>query len=306
MDTRWIKDLACLAKTGNFSHAAQLNNISQSAFSRRIKAFEAWVGTPLVNRSKHPVVLTGSGMQMLEAGKQALSRIETERQHIRESMAQPDKYVVTFAAQHSIGWRFYPAWLQAFEEVFGPIISRLRADDLPNCVSDLNRGEVDFVISYESEDAKGAQRKPEFDSLVIGRDQLIPVCKPDADGNPIFTIDDQSKSPVPFLRFGPSAPIGWHVQPILKKRNLNAKLNLVYENSMGGALRVRAHDGLGVAWLPRSLVEPDIESKLLTWAGGVEWAIDVDICLHRLKRNDNMMIRKIWSFLQLREGVPLI
>lgn len=306
MDTQWIKDLASLAKTGNFSHAAQLNNISQSAFSRRIKAFEAWVGTALVDRSNHPVVLTDAGAQMLEAGNQALSRLETERVQIRESMAQPDKYVVTFAAQHSIGWRFYPTWLQAFEEAFGPIISRLRADDLPNCVSDLSRGEVDFVISYESEHAQGVERKPEFVSLVIGRDRLIPVCKPDAAGNPMFNIDDRSNSPVPFLRFGPSAPIGWHVEPILKKRNLNAKLNLVYENSMGGALRVRARDGLGVAWLPQTLVEPDMESKLLTWAGGPEWAIDVDIRLHRLKRNHNMMIRKIWTFLQLREGVPLV
>ena len=132
MDIQWFKDLGSLANTGNFSQAAELNDISQSAFSRRIRALETWVGASLVDRSNHPVKLTAAGEQMLDAGTQALSRIETERNHIRETLAQPDRYVVAFAAQHSIGWRFYPSWLQAFEKSFGPIISRLRADDFPN------------------------------------------------------------------------------------------------------------------------------------------------------------------------------
>ncbi len=38
MDIQWFKDLGSLADTGNFSQAAVLNNISQSAFSRRIRA----------------------------------------------------------------------------------------------------------------------------------------------------------------------------------------------------------------------------------------------------------------------------
>lgn len=306
MDVQWFRDLGSLARTGNFSRAAELNNVSQSAFSRRIRALEDWVGAPLVDRSSHPVRLTEAGRQMLEAGEQALSRIETEREQVRESLAQPDRYVVTFAAQHSIGWRFFPRWMQAFEQAFGPIISRLRADDLPNCVADLTRGEVDFVISYESEHARGVGPAPEFQSLVIGTDLLIPVCKANTAGEPMFRIDEESRLPIPFLRFGPTAPIGWHIEPMLAARALGGRLSTVYENSMGGALRIRARDGLGVAWLPLSLVEPDIEAGLMTWAGGADWAIDVEVRVHRLKRNDNKLIRKIWTFLALREGVPLV
>ena len=150
MDINWFRDLAHLGQTGNFSQAAEMSHISQPAFSRRIKALEAWVGVKLVDRSKQPVRLTPPGAQMLEAGQQALLRIETERSQILEASSLPDKYVVTFGAQHSIGWRFYPTWLHAFEESYGPILSRLRADDLPNCVRDLNEGGVDFVIAYAS------------------------------------------------------------------------------------------------------------------------------------------------------------
>lgn len=306
MDIQSFKDLESLARTGNFSRAAELSNISQPAFSRRIKALEVWVGTVLVDRSSHPITLTDAGRQMLEAGRQAIVRIEAERNHIRESLAQPDKYTVTFAAQHSIGWRFYPTWLQAFEQSFGPIMSRLRADDLPNCVTDLRAGEVDFVISYESENAVGVEKTSEFDSLMIGRDQFIPVARPDTYGRPLFDVDRKPHSTIPYLRFGPSAPIGWHVEPILQARDLTTRLSTVYENAMGGALRIRARDGLGIAWLPLTLVEPDIKSGLLARAGNENWTINVEICLHRLKCNRNPLIRRIWTFLKLRESVPLV
>ena len=61
MNFSWFKDLVHLASTGNFSRAAELSNISQPAFSRRIKALEEWVGTTLVERTRQPVTLTPAG-----------------------------------------------------------------------------------------------------------------------------------------------------------------------------------------------------------------------------------------------------
>ena len=109
MDIQWFKDLERLRQTGNFSQAAEYSDLSQSAFSRRIQALESWVGVKLVDRSRQPVKLTDAGSRMLEAGLQAATRIETERSQILESLSLPDKYVVTFGTQHSLGWRFFPA-----------------------------------------------------------------------------------------------------------------------------------------------------------------------------------------------------
>ena len=79
----------------------------------------------------------------------------------------------------------------------------------------------------------------------------------------------------------------------------------VYENSMAGALRIRSRDGLGVSWLPLTLVRPDLDSGLLTRAGGDTWAIRLDIRIHRLSARPNQLIRRIWAFLERREGDPL-
>lgn len=306
MDILWFNDLANLARTGNFSQAAVLGNVSQPAFSRRIKALESWVGTTLVDRSHHPVRLTAQGQQMLEAGIQALSRLESEREHIRAAMAQPDRYIVTFAAQHSIGWRFYPSWLQAFENAYGSIISRLRADNLPNCIDDLENGVADFVISYRSRYSPGVPALDSLQSLTIGKDLLIPVCKGTAAGEPMFSLDDSRAGPIPYLRFGSDAPIGLHIEPLIRERGIESRLNVIYENWMVGALRIRAQDGGGIAWLPRSVVQPDIDAGLLTIAGNPGWFIGLDVRLHRLARHTNALTRKIWAFLAVREDVPLV
>jgi DNA-binding transcriptional LysR family regulator len=305
VDILWFNDLANLARTGNFSQAAVLGNVSQPALSRRIKALEDWVGTTLVDRSRHPVRLTAPGQQILEAGLQALSRLETERGNIRDALAQPDRYVVTFAAQHSISWRFYPSWLQAFENAYGSIISRLRADNLPNCIDDLENGVADFVISYRSRYSPGVAGPDSLQSLIIGKDLLIPVCKSGADGAPIFSLDDTRAGTIAYLRFGFDAPIGQHIEPLIRERGIASRLNVIYENWMVGALRIRTQDGAGIAWLPRSVVQPDLDAGLLAIAGNPGWFIDLDIRLHRLGDRTNALTRKIWAFLAVREDVPL-
>ncbi len=305
VDFSWFKNLGHLARTGNFSQAAEIGNISQPAFSRRIKALEAWVGVPLVDRSSHPVALTSAGVQMLEAGQQALERLETERTHVREAQALPENCVVTFGAQHSIGWRFYPAWLQAFEEAYGPVISRLRADDLPNCLKDLKDGELDFVIAYGSALAEGSMREVDVESLLIGQDTLIPVCKPASSGGPLFAVASKTPLEVPYLRFGDSAPISQHIEPLLQRERLSGKLRTVYENSMAGALRIRAREGIGVAWLPRTLVAQDLQAGLLIQTGDPAWEIELQIRLHRTRGTANELTSKIWTFLKAREAAPL-
>ena len=306
MDISWFKDLGYLAKTGNFSQAAQIGNISQPAFSRRIKALETWVGTKLVERSRHPVVLTIAGEQMLEASRQALERLEYERTQILEAQTLPDKYVVTFGAQHSIGWRFFPAWLQEFENTYGPIISRLRADDLPSCMNALHASEIDFVIAYESAYTKGRSAKPATQSISIGKDALIPVCKAGVDQRPLFEFDKLEAPPVPWLRFGETAPITKHLDPLLEEAGIRQRLSVVYENSMAGALRIRARDGAGVAWLPYSLVAPDLEAGLLVITGKPEWKINLSIQLLRNSSYENKVTREIWVFLSERQQTPLL
>jgi DNA-binding transcriptional LysR family regulator len=92
----------------------------------------------------------------------------------------------------------------------------------------------------------------------------------------------------------------------LGNTNLFGRLTTVYENSMAGALRIRARDGAGVAWLPESLVAPDLAAGLLVQTGSPEWTVGLDIRMLRNQAHSNRLTRAIWSFLELRQTLPLV
>jgi len=79
LDIAWIEDFLELAERGNFTRAAMARNISQAAFSRRIRALEEWLGARLVDRSTHPVRLTAEGERFAHEAGEILAHLEETR-----------------------------------------------------------------------------------------------------------------------------------------------------------------------------------------------------------------------------------
>lgn len=75
---------------------------------------------------------------------------------------------------------------------------------------------------------------------------------------------------------------------------------------MAGALRIRARAGDGVAWLPRNVVAQDLEAGLLACCGAADWHVDLDIRLIANPKKSNRTTRSIFSFLEVRQSVPLL
>ena len=312
MDLYWFRDLERLKNTGNFSQAALLSSLSQPAFSRRIKALEMWMNTRLVDRTNQPVCLTDTGQQILATVLQALDHIEAERSNILAELAIPDNHVFTFSALHSIAWRFYPAWLQALEQTYEPIQSRLRADNFANSMADLIQGNVDFAIAYLDDDSKALARYlpnkkdiADLSSLVIGHDTLVPVCKPTPEGVPIYSLDQHDAS-LPYLRFGNNALIDLLLEPLFQAKCLANRLHAVYENAMVGALRIRAQAGDGITWLPKSLVKPDLHNGLLVYAGDASWNINLEVRIFKNNKHTNHVSRALWDFIAAQHQPVLI
>ena len=83
MDVRWLQDFLALAELRNFTRAAEYQNLSQAAFSRRIQSLEHWVGTALVVKGSQPVRLTEAGEQFREGAQVSVERLIEARAAIR-------------------------------------------------------------------------------------------------------------------------------------------------------------------------------------------------------------------------------
>lgn len=302
MDLGWFRDLGHLARTKSFNQSARLSNISQPAFSRRIKALENWAGALLVDRSSQPVSLTPEGVQMLEAGSKAVAILQAQRSQILKTNALPDKYTVTFAAQYSIGWGFYPDWLQSLEKSYGPITTRLTTDDLENCVKALEGGKADFLLAFtqahscELTQLPATRKIQTFESIIVGVDRLIPVCKATPSGDALFSLDE-SDARIPFLQYGDKAPISRLLTPALEVQPFFNRLVPVYTNPMVETLRIRIKEGLGIAWLSESVVRADIAAGTLVKIGKHPLEIPLDIRLFQKREHLNHTTRTIWNFL---------
>ena len=77
MQSDWFIDFMTLASTRSFTRAALLRHVTQPAFSRRIRALEAWAEVDLIDRRVHPATLTPAGRALLT---QAPGLVEDFRQ----------------------------------------------------------------------------------------------------------------------------------------------------------------------------------------------------------------------------------
>ena len=81
MNTRQLRYVQVLAKTGSFSRAAEELNITQPSLSQYIKKIEREIGLPLFDRTESFVRLTDAGRVYIDAGRKILDlehRMETQ------------------------------------------------------------------------------------------------------------------------------------------------------------------------------------------------------------------------------------
>ncbi len=79
MEMQQIRYFLALARTLNFTRAAEECNVSQSALTRAIQALEGELGGELLRREHNRSHLTELGKRMLSAGR-ALLRERCDRQ----------------------------------------------------------------------------------------------------------------------------------------------------------------------------------------------------------------------------------
>jgi LysR family hydrogen peroxide-inducible transcriptional activator len=71
-----LEQFVALARTKNFTRAAEELNLSQSALSRAIQKLEEQLGQPLFERKPREVVLTDHGELLLERAQHILKLME--------------------------------------------------------------------------------------------------------------------------------------------------------------------------------------------------------------------------------------
>jgi DNA-binding transcriptional LysR family regulator len=265
METRGLEDFVSLAETRSFSRAAQLRHITQPAFSRRIQALEAWAGVDLVDRSAYPTRLTPAGQTLYAQALDILQSLQAVRSMLR-GQASGAHDVIEFAVPHTLAFAFFPQWLSAVREGYGSIKSRLHAMNVHDAVLRLVEGGCDVLMAYHH-GTQPVQLDPErYDMVVLGQEWLAPYARADAQGAPLYRLPGSAGHPVPYLAYAPGAYLGQVTDRLLQQADPPARLDRIYETDMAEGLKAMALAGHGVAFLPHSAVQRELEAGRLASA----------------------------------------
>ena len=280
MNLSWLHDFLALAETGNFSRAADARHMTQPAFSRRIRALEDWLGAALFDRSSQPARLTATGEWFLGAAHDLLARtarLPADAQAVAESTSA----TLRLAATHALSFTFLPGWLRALEShtTLGPV--RLVSDVLQQCEALLQQGRVQFLLCHAHAAAPGALDAAGCPWVRVGHDSLLPVTAPARGGKPMHKLDGKAALGVPLLAYSAESGIGRVVQAVhgAALQALDAKP--VVTAHLATVLKTMAVDGRGVAWLPATLVQDDLDAGRLVLAGAPAWQVPLELRLYR-------------------------
>ena len=132
MNLSWLEDFVALATAGGFSRAAETRHMTQPAFSRRIRALEAWLGVTLVDRATQPIALTEVGTWYVGVAREALARMARMPDEAR-AIADTRAATIRIAATHALSLTFLPTWLRTFEAHLLAAPVELVSDVLERC-----------------------------------------------------------------------------------------------------------------------------------------------------------------------------
>ena len=280
MNLSWLNDFLTLAATGNFSRAAQTCNMTQPAFSRRIRALESWLGVTLFDRTTHPATLTDTGEWFRAVAEEITARVARVPDEAR-AIAAASSTTLRFVATHALSLTFLPTWLRGLEArtSVGPI--QLVSDVMQQCESLMLQGRAQFMLCHAHAQLPVRLDAGNFTHVKVGTDVLMPVSAATSSGKPKHALARKSKTSVPLLVYTPESGLGRIVRDLRQAALEAAGGEPVFTAHLATVLKSMALDGRGIAWLPRSLIEDELTNSRLVAAGGADWNLPLEICLFR-------------------------
>ncbi|MEO1908907.1 MAG: LysR substrate-binding domain-containing protein [Paracoccus sp. (in: a-proteobacteria)] len=288
MELKWLEDFVTLASTGSFSRAAELRNVTQSAFSRRIKQLEIWLGADLVSRATIPAELTAQGEEFLPVAQDAIRTMMAARVLRRPGEGQA-RAVLNIAALQTLTVTLLPKWLERLHQLHPTMCTSVIPDrgGIELNLENLITGEADLLFTYSHPFVPMMLDPRQFDWVTLDRDRIMPVMSPDLrDGIDIAGVrrvfSGKGEKALPYLDYGNASFFGKALERLFLRNPLSRRVT--HQNAMCLGLRRLALDGHGICWLPESLVAEDLsQGRLLCASADARWHVPLDIRLYRCK-----------------------
>lgn len=299
MELNWLEDFISLANTGSFTQAAEHRNISQSAFSRRIHALEDWLGASLIDRHTHPVSLTDAGIQLISTANQVVRTIYQTREDFGYRESNRLRTLSLGVADH-LAIHFVPSWLEVIQPFLGDrkiqLVTGLKAG--LGFIDLLKAQDLDFLLAYGGSVSSRGHDSSMFQSLPLGQDELVPVCKTSLREDPTYHFPAAPETPIPYIGYMPASAMANLVNHEVVEHMGSIHLKPVMETGAAETIKALVLQGFGMAWLPRTAISEELRLGSLSELGSAAHRIPFTIELFRNAANTKPDVMMLWNKLK--------
>ena len=244
IDLTTLRLFVAVCQERNIARAADRENITSSAVSRRISEIEAIIGLPVLVRESRGISVTPVGETVLRYAQAVIASIESLEAELSQ-YASGGKGKVRIAASLSAVVQFLPEDIAGFKRVFPDVDIEIEERTSTNVLRSVREGEIDFGICNTIQGMEDLQRLPYRDDRLV---LLIPSAHR-LTGSPTVRLADFIHET--FVGLGSDAALMGLLEE--QARALGAQLNTKIRVSSLDALCRMVHVQLGVAVAPQQI-----------------------------------------------------
>lgn len=302
MDLQTLEDLIALAESQSLSQAAARRNVTQPAFSRRVRAIEETLGIQVVSRGIRPARPSDALLRNIDEIRALAHSLRRLRNDLLNT-ANPER-LLGIAALHAIAVADLPPVLKRLTATLPFSRIRLRAANRDECYSWMMTGQVSVMLVYETDHTLLAVNPELVEKLAVRDERLIPLASPEqAASLPALQRDGQA---IPLVGYPEDSVLG----SILRDEILaisNTRFTLAAMTAFSPAVMELCEKGLGMAWLPERLAAEKMASgrlvRLMDTAAFPE--LSMRVTMLRVRTRTTGFVNTAWDTLRLLfRGIP--
>ncbi len=293
MRLEWIEDLLAVAESESLTEAALRRNVSQPAFTRRIRAIESQIGVTFLDRSRRPARPTSALIERTEEFR-SLAR-SLRRMRAALSSAESGESRVVMASTPALANSIVPRLAAPLSARLPSVRLRLLTANRHDCFAMLMTGQAAIMAAFETESTELATEDLLIEKRRVLGERLCPVVA--AQGRP----RDWRPSPSEDL------PIIVYPDGVFMSRVLEAALaappcrpfrfQTVCETPLVTVVLQLVLAGWGMAWVPHSIAGQDLVAGRLIDLSPHLGAQEMDVVIARLKTPQSPAENQAWQVL---------
>ena len=252
MEMHQLRYVVAVARTRNFSRAAESCHVSQPSLSQQIQKLEDELGHRLFERTRREARLTNAGEAFLRRATAILEEVEAVRREVSE-VQELKSGTLKMGVLPTIAPYLLPRLMGVFTPKYPGIELVVQEDTTAQLTRQVLSCEIEMAIVSDPFEERGLQSKELFEEeLVVALPPHHSLCRKKEIG-----ISDLEQEPFILMKEGHC--LGDQVTRFCQRRELQPRIR--FRSAQLETLQALVWSGLGISLIPEMATQPGVQNR---------------------------------------------